>query len=147
MEFQQNPFGLNLSHFGFQFHGNSNRIQWNPLESVRIQWSVGSRHSRAAEGHCLVVFGKGIRVETFVHIHHRKIKLLRFSLAFEPFLATLGTSPSGDESVIKPTVFYCVHLCFPHVLHAFPTAIISVTCQPPGGTTTFQRSLGHPGET
>ena len=41
MEFQQNLFGLNLSHFGFQFHGNSNRIQWNPLESVGIREPPG----------------------------------------------------------------------------------------------------------
>ena len=33
MEFQQNPVGWSLSHFGFPFHENSNGIQWNWSES------------------------------------------------------------------------------------------------------------------
>jgi len=44
----------------------------NLRPTISLHWSVGSRHSRAAEGHCLVMFGKGIRVETFVHIHYQK---------------------------------------------------------------------------
>ena len=41
MEFQQNPFGWSLSHSGFSFHGISNRIQRNLVESVGIQEPPG----------------------------------------------------------------------------------------------------------
>ena len=41
MEFQQNPFGWSLSHFGFPFHGISNGIQQNPPESFGIREPPG----------------------------------------------------------------------------------------------------------
>ncbi|EDQ98451.1 uncharacterized protein LACBIDRAFT_335953 [Laccaria bicolor S238N-H82] len=75
----------------------------------------------AAVGAQLGKFGKGFRVETRLYTRSSSsqsssdcVSVSELSPCFS--LASLGTSPSGDESVIELTVSYCVHLCLTCVL-------------------------------
>ena len=85
------------------------------------------------EVHCLVVFGKGFRSRYTLFVEPQQSiinhdRAFAFVLSFE----SLEPSPSGDESVIQPTLFYCVYLCFP-VSCVLTSATYCATCQPPGG--------------
>ena len=75
------------------------------IARMTIRSGVSALDTPKLENCCLFVFGKGFGVDTQRLVgdtsssqHDER------AFAFVSLLVSLGTSPSGDESVIRPTV-------------------------------------------
>ena len=95
------PFDYFKSNFGPEICITNAACDYNRT-GAQGRWSVGPRHSKAG-GALFVRVWQGLRgrYTTLVVTHHHTTSV-RSRLC--SLLVSLGTSPSGDESVIRPTV-------------------------------------------